>query len=208
MTDLTAEVQAAQSAPIYRAEQFVKIVFPDATVRLWTGIGPYRLDDGDQYVGLGFMDAAANRGSLGSISQISETSDLSAQTMELTMAGMPTALMAELRDYAHQGSPVTVKEAQFTSAGTLVPDSYTLFTGIIDTMTFTAGATLVITINCDGMMRMMLRGPDGHRRTQGDQELCFAGSGDLGLEFAGRLKEQVPWDVPDKLVRNGGFGNI
>lgn len=179
----TAAADAALSASVYREVIFVKIVFDDYTFLACNLTRDYVLS-GDTYVGCG---------GIGSISVISESADVTADPVNLTLTGLNTSLATDLRDFNHQGAPVTIQVGFFDVDETIIPDPVTVFTGFVDTMAMSLDTTLSINIQADSYLRLFFRGPDGHRRMQADQEQIFVG--DLGLEFAARLSNSVPWGV-------------
>lgn len=188
MTTLTAGVQAAIIAEIYRPARFVTITFPGLLFRVWTGIGTFTID-GNDYTGAG---------SLGNIAAITDTATdgvntFNAQRLALTLSGLDPSLAAGLRLANHQGSPVEIIEALLDSNGAVIDDDYAIFNGEVDTMSMTLGDTLTINVQCENYISFLFRGPDGRRRTTADQEDLFPG--DKGLEFDGNLPVDIPWGV-------------
>src|SRR5437868_3051061 len=87
MSDLTPEVEDALDANPYHTEHFVAISFPDSfTFRVWTGADIYVLEGNTYY------PTSNAKGGIGSISEIPETSDLSAQPVVMTLANLPNDL--------------------------------------------------------------------------------------------------------------------
>lgn len=183
----TAGAITALEAQPYREEVFVEIEFPGYTFRASSLARDY-IVDGELYTGAG---------PLGSISGISENADMAASPVTLTLTGLDASLAAELRDFTHQGSPMTVKIVFFDSSDVFIADPVTVFIGVIDTLSWEIGATLAITVTADSYLRLLFRGPDGRRRMQGDQEQIFPG--DKGLEFAGSLFPELNWGVPQTI---------
>ena len=186
--DYTAGAIAALSAGVYHEQVFVKIEFPGLTVLL-SDMDRNEVVDGETYIG---------SGDLGDISQIVESADMVDDPISMTLSGLDTNLVSELKDFTHQGSRVTIKVVLYDANDQQIPDPITIFTGIVDTMGWTIDDVLIIEVTVDHFLRMMFRGPDGRRRMQGDQEAVFPGVGDLGYEFATRLTDQVPWGIPTK----------
>lgn len=178
-----AALAALEGAP-YHEEAFVKIVFPSYTLRCCSLLRPYTLD-GETYDGVG---------TVGSISVISESADVSADPITLTLSGLQPSLVSALQDFAHQGSLVTIKIAQFDASGVLIPDPITPFVGTVDTMSWALGNTMSVSVQADSYLRLLFRGPDGHRRMAADQEAIFPS--DFGLGFAASLVDNMPWGVP------------
>lgn len=183
----TADVDAALTASVYRPAIFVKIAFPGYTFRASSLTRDYPLG-GELYVGAG---------PIGTISVVSESSDMTADPVEFTLSGLDPLVASELRDFSHQGSVVTAQLGLFDSNDALIPDPVTFFVGAVDVMSMVLSDTLAITVRADSFLRLLFRGPDGHRRMQADQEEIFPG--DLGLEFAAQLASTVPWGIATKV---------
>jgi len=196
MTTVTSGVQSALSAQPYTMARFVTLILPDYTFRVWTGLGSKALN-GNVYIG---------GGSLASISPISDRADLSAQKIQLSLTGLDTSLMAEVVNYLHQGAAVEIIEAQTDQDGNVVPDSYDILVGEIDTMQTELGDTMSVSVTVDNLLSLMFRGPDGHRRTAIDQEILFPNSGapDLGLQYVGNLLMNIPWGVNWRITSKTG----
>jgi hypothetical protein len=199
-----SDTEAALSASVYREILFLKIEFPGYTFRACNLTHDYTLD-GETYIGCA---------PIASISAISESADITAEPVQFSLSGLDSSLISELVDFEHQGSAVTLSVGFFDESDTLIPDPVTVFVGVVDTMSLSIGSTLTVTITADSYLRLLFRGPDGHRRMQSDQELIF--SGDLGLEFAASLSNTVPWGVPSPTpasqsnggARSSAFGRV
>lgn len=196
MTTVTSNVQAALSAQPYTMARFVTLTLPGYTFRVWTGLGSKTLN-GNVYTGAG---------SLGSISPITDTSDLSAQRIQLALTGLDTSLQSTVQNFLHQGSPVEIAEVQMDQDGNIVPNSYDVLIGEVDVMSMELGETLTISVTVDNLISMMFRGPDGHRRTATDQQTLFPNSGvpDLGLQYVGNLLMNIPWGVNWRITTKTG----
>ena len=192
MTTVTGAVQTALSANPYIMARFLSIAFPDYTARLWTGVGPFTLL-GDVYTGMG---------SLGSIAPVTDKSDLSAQRIQMSLTGLDPALMADVRNYLHQGSTVQIIEAQLDQDLNVVPDPYVIFIGEVDVMSASLGETMTITCQADNFISFIFRGPDGHRQTAADQIALF--TGDLGLNFCASTITDIPWGSKGSVATSSG----
>src|SRR3990167_2915667 len=157
--DYTAGAIAALSAGVYHEQVFVKIEFPGLTVLL-SDMDRNEVVDGETYIG---------SGDLGDISQIVESADMVDDPISMTLSGLDTNLVSELKDFTHQGSRGTIKVVLYDANDQQIPDPITIFTGIVDTMGWTIDDVLIIEVTVDHFLRMMFRGPDGRRRMQGDQ---------------------------------------
>ena len=188
MTELTTANQTAAAASPYRRALFVTVTFSDYTMRVWTGLGP-RAIGSDTYTGAGY---------LGSVSLVPDmTVDMAggvvASRVELTLSGIDASLAADMQDYEQQGAAVSILLGHLDVNDVLVDDPVSLWDGQVDTMAMTLGATLTVKLVCENFLAWLFRGPDGSRRTNEDQQDKF--TGDLGLEFVGKLADAIPWGV-------------
>src|SRR5574343_874461 len=114
----------------------------DAHRRLWSGLGTASFDDftgtGKSYYGIG---------ALGSITAVSETTDIAAKGIELTLTGVPSDFLylALSTGSCYRGRTAAVYLGLF-DGGTMV-QSTILFRGRMDVMTIEEGAeTSTITL--------------------------------------------------------------
>lgn len=112
------ELKAARSRPVW----FVEAGFSSGIVNLWSGLGTISWD-GKTWSGAG---------KLGGISVVTETSDLRAENIVLTLSGLPSDILTKVLDEIRFGKEATVWKGYLTEAGAVVVDPFIEFKGIID----------------------------------------------------------------------------
>ena len=182
-SDFSTAVQADEVHPI----QLVKINTSGGDVLVWTGIGDL-VYDGDTYIGTG---------TLASVSQISERTDLSANGVSFTLSGIPSALISTALGQIQQGRLCQVWMGLLnTSTRALVSDPYELFAGFSDVTVITEQAeTSTISIKAENRLVDLERARI-RRYTDEDQKSDTANAADIGFEFVPGLQ--------DKIIKFGG----
>lgn len=130
---LTAAVDTELGKTTTAPRYLVKIEFDSGDVRLWNGLGDLTVF-GEVYSGVG---------RLGSVESMTETQDVVATGITLTLHIMPTADQPDAVDAIlnialveeYQGRPVTIWQAQIDHTdGTLIDDPFIRFKGKLDVM--------------------------------------------------------------------------
>lgn len=177
-----------------------------APVRLWTGNKDQVFTD---FSGSATYSAV---GTLGSISAVSETTELSAKNIDLTLSGIPSSYISLALQNPYRGRTAAVYLFLYNEAHT----SYTqtmLFRGRMDQMVIQEGSeTSTITVKCESRLVDFNR-PRETRYTNEYQQSVYPG--DTGLEFiAGMGDKAIYWgqSAPATTVSNpgstpGGDGN-
>ena len=176
-SDFSTAVQADEIHPI----QLVKVNTSGGDVLVWTGIGDL-VYDGDTYIGVG---------TLASVSQISERTDLSANGVSFTLSGIPSALISTALGQIQQGRLCQVWMGLLNTSGDLVSDPYELFAGFSDVTVITEQAeTSTISIQAENRL-VDLERPRIRRYTDEDQKSDTANASDIGFEFIPSLQDKV-----------------
>lgn len=143
-------------------------------IYLWTGIGQIEID-GITYTGAGNLLA---------ISDISETSDISAQGVTLSLSGIPSNLLALALTVPYTGRLCKIKFGLMASPIVTT----TLFIGYMDQMNIVDGAdTANITLMVESKLIDLDR-PRTQRYTSENQKARFAG--DLAFDFVSDLQDK------------------
>lgn len=143
-------------------------------IYLWTGIGQIEID-GITYTGSGNLLA---------ISDISETSDISAQGVTLSLSGIPSSLLALALSVPYTGRLCKIKFGLMASPIVTT----TLFIGYMDQMNIVDGAdTANITLMVESKLIDLDR-PRTQRYTSENQKARFAG--DLAFDFVSDLQDK------------------
>ena len=177
-SDFGTAIQADEVHPI----QLVKVNTTGGDVLMWTGIGDL-VYDGDTYIGTG---------TLASVSQISERTDLSANGVSFTLSGIPSSLISTALGQIQQGRLCQVWMGLLnTSTGALVSNPYELFAGFSDVTVITEQAeTSTISIQAENRL-VDLERPRIRRYTDEDQKSDTANASDIGFEFIPSLQDKV-----------------
>lgn len=182
-TDFQAQLDSSQLEPFYA----VKIDFSPESLNLWTGYNTINIG-GETY---------NPSGNLMGLSEITETSDISAQGIKITLSGLPSDILSEVLTETYQGVVVDVYFGVLTTTDnrTVIVDTpYKMFSGFIDTMSVTDGGdSSVINISVENKLITLERAID-RKYTDQDQKQLFAG--DKGLEFID--------DIQNKAINWGG----
>jgi hypothetical protein len=182
-TDFQAQLDSSQLEPFYA----VKIDFSPDSLRLWTGYH-------DITIGSEIYNPSGN---LMGISEVTETSDISAEGIKITLSGLPSDILSEVLTETYQGVVVDVYFGVLettSNATAVIGTPYKMFSGFIDTMSATdAGDSSVINISVENKLITLERAID-RRYTDQDQKNLFAG--DKGLEFID--------DIQNKAINWGG----
>lgn len=172
--DMVSEVTTAQLSPILMAElNFTPPVY------LWTGYGTLT------YNGIGYLGL----GTLGTISPVQETTDLSARGISMQLSGVPTALVYEALTDDYQGRACSVMFGALSTTAGLVASPITVFSGRMDVMQISDdGQTSQITMTAENKLIDFKRTRE-IRYTDEEQQRLH--SGDLGLEFVNAIQEKT-----------------
>jgi hypothetical protein len=151
-------------------------------VYLWTGYGSI-VYNSITYQGLG---------SLGTISTIEETSDLSAKGITMQLSGVPTSLISIALTEDYQGRNCSVMFGVLNNSSALVSDPIIIFSGRMDVMTINDdGQTASISMNAENRLVDFRRAREV-RYTDAEQKNLYPS--DKGLEFVNAIQEkEIYW---------------
>jgi hypothetical protein len=174
------ELAAKELSPFFAVE----MDFDGDPVRLWGGYGNLVID-GDTYTGAA---------TLLNISAISETSEVQANGITVTLSGIDNSLISAALSEAYQGRELKVYFGVLNDAGAIIDDPYIAFKGRMDVMTIDEGAESS-TMSVTAESRLIDLDVTRERRyTDADQKIDFPD--DKGLEFIA--------DIQDKEIIWGG----
>lgn len=180
---LDAATQTASEAGRADPVALVKLEFASGDVRLWTGWGTLTYD-GEDYTGAG---------DLGTIGPIDEDSDLSRNTMEIGLRGLPNDIVAIALSEQYQGRPCTLFVGYLDPVtGQLVGDP-AAFTGQMDFPTIELGAECQIVLTVEDEFAVLDK-PKVRRYNDADQQSRYPG--DRFFEFVEQTTDkQINWGV-------------
>lgn len=153
----------------------VKIEFDTSTIRLHTGLGDLSINS-ETYNGAG---------SLLSISEIEDDSELASKGLSISLSGMDQTVLDYALTENYQNRPITLHMA-FLQGNTDVAGEFIIFKGRITNMTVndsTSGAT--IALSAENRLTDLER-PSNLRYTSESQKFLF--SGDKGMDFVASLQ--------------------
>lgn len=192
---LTTGMQSAVIADLVRPITLVQCAFDSGNLNLWSGIGDLTVDSVD-YVGAG---------SLLSIGEIAETSELSANGITVTLSGVTSPLLSKARDEDYQGRELKVLLGAMDAANGVISDPVVVFSGFMDTMVINdGGETATIQVTVENRLIEFER-TRVRRYTAEDQKIDYPA--DKGLEFVAEMAEkEIIWGR-NTVATGGGRGH-
>jgi hypothetical protein len=166
---MIAEITAAQLRPIV----LVHLAFDSDPLFVWDGLGTLTWD-GDDYLGIGDLMA---------FSSVEETAEIRAAGLQMSLSGIPSALLSVALSEAYQGRAAYVYLGALDAAGAIVADPVLVFSGRMDVMTIDErGDTSTITMSVENKL-VDLERPRLRRYTPEDQAIDWpAGVGSPDTE--------------------------
>jgi hypothetical protein len=197
---LSSGMQAVSTADVVRPIFLVRMVFDSGEtpneLNLWSGVGDLTYDS-ETYTGVG---------DLLNISAVTETSDMQASGINVTLTGVKSSLVVIAKDHEYQGRAITVMLGAFDASGDLVADPTVIFAGFMDTMTIAeSGETSTISIACENKLIAFERAKV-RRYTAEDQKIDHPT--DKGFEFVTAIvQKEIIWGrASSSSVSGGGAG--
>ena len=183
MRIISAAVIAQLNSGTCRPIDMVRIDYDSGVVAAHSGVGTITYG-GVDYLGVG---------TLGSISNISENTELSAAGVTLTLSGVDPALVAIALAEPYQGRICTISRGFLNASYQLILDPIIIFVGRLDTQSIMLGANSQIEVVVENLTADWNRATIRRFNNQ-DQQTRFPG--DKGLEFVTQATEKpVYWGV-------------
>ena len=179
---LTSGMLGVTTADIVRPAYFVRMVFDSSVLNIWSGIGDLAFG-GNTYTGTG---------DLLSISEITETADIQATGIKVSLTGIKTSFIAIAKDQDYQGRVLNVSLGAFDASGSLIADPVIVFSGFMDTMTISeSGQYSTITVSVENKLISFERSKV-RRYTAEDQKIDHPT--DKGFEFVTAIvQKEIIW---------------
>lgn len=175
--DLTASVKSAIEATQVAPFLLFEAEFADGYLRLWSGIGDISWN-GYTWTGVG---------TLGSISPISETDEVQANGISVSLTGIPSDYVSLILSDVRQGKMGRVYVGFLDANGVIVSDPYMAFEGRLDVPAIEeAGEDAMITITYESRL-IDLQRPREIRFTDEEQKRLYPS--DKGLEYVTSMQE-------------------
>ena len=170
----------------------VSLEFDSGTLNLWSGIGDFTGSDGLTYTGAG---------ELLNIENVDEDKELSSTNMTIGISGLSENIVTYATTEDYQNRPMTIKMFFFHPDTDDEIGNVILFKGRMDTLTVNDGDSFSVVISAENKLIDLTR-PKNLFYTAETQNFLY--SGDKGLEFVSKIREQtVNWG---SLASWGGTG--
>lgn len=175
---MLAEIVKQAVSPVI----FFEGEFNSGTIHLWSGVGDI-VWNGNTWNGAG---------QLLSISEIRETVDVVAASVQIGLSGLPSSLVSLALNDVRQGRKGRLWLGFINSSGAIIADPYQIFTGLLDVPTMDeTGETANLTLSYENRLVGLLTAND-RRYTPEDQHVDFPG--DSGFDnVAGLQDAQIVW---------------
>ena len=191
------DVPAAVASRLANDEQKiafgVSLEFDSGTLNLWSGIGDFTGSDSLSYTGAG---------ELLDIQNVEEDNELSSTNMTISISGLSANIVTYATTEDYQNRPMTIKMFFFHPDTDDEIGNVILFKGRMDTLTVVDGDSFSVVISAENKLIDLTR-PKNLFYTAETQN--FLHSGDKGLEFVAKIREQtVNWGSLTSFGGNGG----
>lgn len=174
---LTAGFITELEAIVKTGVLFFEAEFASGTVYFWSGLGTINWN-GQTWLGVG---------TLVSISQISETSDVRADGVVFTLSGITEEIRVIVLSEVRQGKPGIIYIGFLNDDGDVVADPANAFDGRLDVSTMKdTGANISISLAYESRLRDLERVRE-FRYTNESQKVIF--EDDVGFEYVPSVQE-------------------
>lgn len=180
--DLSAGVLAEIGGQVVRPVFLCAIGTTAGTSYFWTGHGNL-VHGGNVYAGTGL---------LAGISTITETADLEASGVQLSLSGIDPAVISYALNYLRQGYPCTIHLAFLDASMAVIADPVPIWEGFVDVPEISDDAeTATLMVSSESRL-VDLERPRARRYTDQDQKIDVPL--DSGFEFVPGLQDkQIVW---------------
>ena len=191
--DIPAAVASRLANDNQKIAYGVSLEFDSGTLNLWSGIGDFVGSDSLTYTGAG---------ELLNIQNVEEDNELSSTNMTISISGLSENIVTYATTEDYQNRPVTIKMFFFHPDTDDEIGNVILFKGRMDTLTVNDGESFSVVISAENKLIDLTR-PKNLFYTAETQN--FLHSGDKGLEFVAKIREQtVNWGSLTSFGGNGG----
>lgn len=154
----------------------VDLTFTTGPAYIWSGVGNLTWNN-RLYVGVG---------SLGSIGDVVESTEVRADGTTLTLSGIDSTLMNDCLNDIQIGAPATIWFA-LLSSGQILGAPYPLFVGTVDKPTIQVGPdTITVSLALENRL-LTLQRPTNRRYTAADQHIAYPD--DIGFNWVEILND-------------------
>ena len=175
---IDSALDTALTGSVVRPFFALKAEFAGGNALFWSGVGS-KVIDSETYEGAGDIIAFAPQ---------TETAELEANGVNVTINGIDSSLISTALTDEYQGRSITIKLGCLNEAQAVIA-TYTLFKGLMDTMTISDDGNLSnISLQCENILIGMNRNKV-RRYTSQEQDSLF--SGDKGFNFVESLQDKT-----------------
>lgn len=192
---LTSNLKAAILADHVMPVLFVEASFATGFLRLWSGIGAKSWNN----------LTWAGVGSLGKISDVSETAGVEAQSVTLVLSGIPNDVLGDVLNEIRQGLPCRIWLGMMDDSNNVIVDPYCVLAGRVDVGSVEEHPeTSIASITVEKQLLDMNRVRD-RRYTDQDQQFYFPG--DKGFSYVSAIQQwNGVWGKGNPVPSSGGVG--
>jgi len=189
--DITSAFKTAITSTVVRPIVACELDFSTGTLYFWNGYGDLSMTVN------GASQTFTGLGDLAGISAVSETTEIKASGITLTLTGVKSSLISAALSANYTNRNAYVYLGLFDSSKNVVSDVYTLFSGKMDVLKINEQAeTSTIELAVENRLIAFERANE-RRYTHEDQQVDF--SGDLGFEFIPDLQDKpIVWGKETK----------
>jgi hypothetical protein len=179
-TDMLNELDKSVVSPVILGE----FDFESGYERLWTGVGQLLYDSDGDNVGEVFEGVGEFLG----IGTITETRELRAEKVDISLSGIPSDLVDLAQGEGYQYRDATLWLGFLDDQKQLIDEPYVLYNGEMDVMVINDdGETASISVTCENDL-IRFQTPVEVRYTDQQQKEFFPN--DRGLEYVGELQDK------------------
>lgn len=179
---ITSITDGAVTAPVVRPVLLAEFDFADGYSRCWSGVGTLSWS-GHTWQGVG---------TLGSVEDVEETTELRAVGVRFRLSGIPSNLLESVTTTVVQGRRAKLWLGFMSETWVMLDQPVLILSGKMDTVDITdGGSELSFELAVENNLRDLQR-PRVRRYTDADQQSEFAG--DKGFEFVSELqRKEFKW---------------
>lgn len=191
--NLTSGMATAVTADRVMPVLFVEASFASGFLRVWSGIGAKSWNN----------LTWAGVGNLGSISEVSESATVEAQSVTLVLSGIPNDVLGDVLREIRQGHPCRIWLGMMDEADNIIVDPYCVLAGRIDVGAVeehpeTSIASITVEKQLVDMKRL-------RERRYSDQDQQFYFPGDLGFAYVSAIQQwNGVWGKAASVPSSGG----
>ena len=179
--DITSAFKTAVTAGVVQPILATELDFSTGTLYFWNGYGDLTMTV------RGSSQTFTGLGDLAGISAVTETTEIKASGITLTLTGVKSSLISEALSANYTNRNAYVYLGLFDSSKNVISDVYTLFSGKMDVLKINEQAeTSTIELAVENRLISFERANE-RRFTHEDQQIDY--SGDLGFEFVPDLQD-------------------